>query len=62
MPEDAGVNRHIKTFCQPRYTVMAVNPHYFQYKEGYFAVSPDCTKVRTAFLASCMPDPLKRPL
>ena len=25
-----------------------MNPHYFKYKEGYFAVSPDHTKVRTS--------------
>ena len=42
---DEGVNLHVKTFAQPRHTIAAANPHYFTYKEGYFAVSPDQTQV-----------------
>lgn len=33
-----GVNKHIKTICNPRAVVGILNPHYVEYKKNYWAV------------------------
>lgn len=42
-------NHHIKSIIRPKFTIKALNPHCFEYKEGYFAVDPNGKIVKHAF-------------
>ena len=39
LPLDDEQNKHVKTLAYVAHTERAVNPHFFAYKEGYYAVN-----------------------
>lgn len=44
-----SVNSHVKSIVQPKFVVGCPNPHYFYYKEGFYAVGSDLAPIPGAF-------------
>ena len=48
-PNSLAANAHIKSIVQTRYTLQALNPHFFRYVEGKFCVNENFKKIEGAF-------------
>jgi hypothetical protein len=52
LPQDADVNRHVKSIVRPEWIAGCDNPHYMLYKNGKFQVASD----RKKFIGPFSPD------
>ena len=49
LPLTSAVNKHVKTFLQPRYTLTIANSHQAMYIDGYYAVNENYRHISYAF-------------